>query len=312
MTDMITTAFELNAADAHKIQGSHWQPSGTPRGVIQVFHGLGEHHQRYERFARLATAQGISVVVHDHRGHGANTDELGYFADSDGWQLLSDDGLLVNNMIREIYDSQPIVLLGHSMGSYIAQYFSIAHSHRLASLILSASTWPTKTKLYPGLLIARAESWRVGRHGKSALLDKLGFGDFNKPFLPARTDLDWLSRDDAEVDVYIDDPLCGGPYSCGLWLDLMQGLLAIGSDKSITRIRSDLPILLTGGADDPVGGDKGITNLALHYAQTMHSRLTVNIYDGGRHEMFNETNRDEFSRDVLLWIDKQLPTVACS
>jgi len=303
MIDMKTTAFELAAADAHKIQGSHWHPAGEVRGVIQLFHGLGEHHQRYERFARLATAQGFAVVTHDHRGHGANTAELGYFAESDGWQLLCDDGLLVNDMIREEYDSLPIVLLGHSMGSYIAQYFAIVHSHRLAGLILSASTWPSKSKLYPGLLIAKVESWRIGQHGRSALLDKLGFGDFNKPFHPARTNLDWLSRDNAEVDAYVDDPLCGGPYTCGLWLDLMRGLLAIGSDKSISRIRSDLPILLTGGAADPVGGENGITKLAMHYAQTMHSRLMVKIYDGGRHEMFNESNRDEFSSDVLRWIE---------
>ena len=309
MVDMNSTAFKLTTPDEHTIHGTVWHSAGDVRGIIQIFHGLGEHHERYERFANLCTAQGYSVVAHDHRGHGKHTDELGYFAESGGWQLLCDDGLLVNDMIKERFDGRPVVLLGHSMGSYIAQYFSMFHDHRLSALILSASTWPARAKLIPGLCIAYAESWRMGLHGKSALLDKLGFGDFNKPFRPARTDLDWLSRDEAEVDAYVADPLCGGPYSCGLWLDLMKGLLRISADNDISRIRSDLPILLTGGSDDPVGGEKGITKLALHYAQTLHGRLSVKIYEGGRHEMFNESNRDAFSHDTLEWIDKQLPAV---
>ena len=310
MAEIRTEAFRVEAPDGHAVHGTQWRPDGAPRGIIQVFHGLGEHHKRYARFAEFAAARGVAVVAHDHRGHGDNTERLGDFADAGGWQLLVDDGLLVNDWIQAYYDDTPLVLLGHSMGSYIAQYFSMFHSNRLSGLILSASTWPQKMKIYPGLLIATIEKWRLSRRGKSALLHKLGFGDFNRSFKPARTELDWLSRDEAEVDKYIADPLCGGPYSCGLWLDLMKGLLSIASDNELSRIRSDLPILLTGGADDPVGGDKGITRLTLHYAQSMHNRLSVKIYPGGRHEMFNETNRDEFTNDVLNWVDERLPVVA--
>jgi alpha-beta hydrolase superfamily lysophospholipase len=134
------------------------------------------------------------------------------------------------------------------------------------------------------------------------MLDRLGFGNFNKPFQPARTELDWLSRDEAEVDKYIEDPLCGGPYTTGLWLDLMAGLMEVGSDAALRRIDAALPILITGGEVDPVGGDKGMTKLLRHYAQTGHQRLRVKIYPDGRHEMLNETNRDEVTRDWLDWI----------
>jgi alpha-beta hydrolase superfamily lysophospholipase len=147
---------------------------------------------------------------------------------------------------------------------------------------------------------------RHGIRGKSEFLHKLGFGAFNKSFEPSRTELDWLSRDTAEVDAYVSDPLCGGPYSCGLWLDLMGGLKAIASDHALRQIRDDLPILFTGGADDPVGGQKGITDLVMHYARSGHSSLSTKIYPDGRHEMFNETNRDEFTADVLTWIEAQL------
>lgn len=307
---MQTEKFELQAQDLHQICGTLWLPDGGINGVIQTFHGLGEHHLRYERFAGLATARGLAIIAHDHRGHGPQADILGHFADRDGWQRLTDDGLLVNDMIGDRYPGFPVILLGHSMGSYIAQYFSMQHDYRLTALVLSASTWPMKAKLLPGQILAHIESWRLGVRGRSALLDKLGFGDFNKRFAPARTDLDWLSRDAAEVDAYIDDPLCGGPYSCGLWIDLLGGLKAIASHESLRRIRAQLPILLTGGADDPVGGQQGITDLAMHYARSGHSSVTTKIYPEGRHEMFNELNRDEFSADLLDWIEQQLPAVA--
>ncbi|MCH9693503.1 MAG: alpha/beta hydrolase [Gammaproteobacteria bacterium] len=306
----MTEKFQLPAPDGHVIHGTVWQPATTARGVLQVFHGLGEHHLRYERFAALAASRGLAVVAHDHRGHGEKAQQLGHFADTDGWRKLSDDGLLVNDFIQGRFADLPLVLIGHSMGSYIAQYFAMQHANRFSALVLSASTWPNKGLLFVGRLLARILSWRLGVRGNSPLLHKMGFGDFNKPFEPARTELDWLSRDESEVDKYIDDPLCGGPYSCGLWLDLMGGLQTIASDNALHFVPAELPILFTGGSLDPVGGDKGIASLAMHYAQTGHSRITVKVYDGGRHEMLNETNRDEFSRDLLDWIEARFSPLA--
>jgi alpha-beta hydrolase superfamily lysophospholipase len=309
MTEMDTDEIEIAAEAGHSIYATVWSPQGKPSRVIQIFHGLGEHRARYARFAACAVARGIAVIAHDHRGHGLEADEPGFFADHNGWQKLSDDGLRAHEHIGERFPETPIALLGHSMGSYVAQYFAMQYSERIQALILSASTWPDKAKIFPGRLIAKVESWRLSRHGKSTLLDKLGFGDFNRRFEPARTELDWLSRDTAEVDAYIKDPLCGGPYSCGLWLDILGGLLSISSDKSLADISADLPILLTGGANDPVGGEVGIAKLAAHYRGAGHDNLNVKIYPEGRHEMFNETNRDEFTSDLLDWIAQQLADV---
>lgn len=310
MTNMTAEAFQIETPDEHRIHGTIWLPSGNVRGVVQLFHGLGEHHARYERFAESATARGLVLVAHDHRGHGAHSTHLGHFSDRNGWQHLIDDGLRVNDMIRERFDKPPVVLVGHSMGSYVAEHFAMFHYDRIGAMVLSASTWPSRIQVFFGQLLARIEALRLGRRGNSALLDKLGFGSFNRRFAPVRTPLDWLTRDPDEVDIYIADPLCGGPYSCGLWIDVMGGLMTLASDNELSRIRSDLPILLTAGSDDPVGGEKGIEKLALHYAQSMHERLTVKLYPGGRHEMFNETNRDEFTNDLLNWIDARLPAIA--
>ena len=293
----------LAADDGHKIHTQLWQPHGVPIAIVQVVHGLGEHADRYARFAAAAVERGYAVCAHDHRGHGRHAEHPGYFAVSKGWDRVVNDVDVVNEFVRQTLPGIPVVLLGHSMGSYIAQNFAMYHSARLAGMILSASTWPSKLKLLPAFIIAHIEAWRVGTSANSRLLHKLGFSDFNKPFSPARTDLDWLTRDEDEVDKYIADPLCGGPYTCGLWRDLFGGLLRIYSDNSLRRISSELPILITGGELDAVGGDKGMGRLATRYAQTLHSRLKVRIYPEGRHEMLNEINRDEVTRDWLDWID---------
>ena len=292
----------LRAADGHDIPLQIWRPDKAPTCVLQIVHGLGEHADRYQRFAAAATTQDMVVYCHDHRGHGKHADQRGYFAAKDGWSTVVADVYTVFREIRVQQPDLPIVLLGHSMGSYIAQSFLMRHTPDVAGLILSASTWQSRIKLAFGALLARAESWRLDKHRHSALLDSLGFGSFNKPFQPARTAHDWLSRDEAEVDKYIADPLCGGPYTTGLWLDLTKGLGEVASDTALRRIDAAMPILITGGEVDPVGGDKGMTKLLQHYAQTGHQRLRVKIYPGGRHEMLNETNRDEVTRDWLEWI----------
>jgi alpha-beta hydrolase superfamily lysophospholipase len=292
----------LVAADGHDIHTQLWAPEGQPGCVIQILHGLGEHSDRYARFAAKAVERGFAVCVHDHRGHGKHSDDLGHFAGASGWLQLVTDSEMVNDYVRQKYSGTPVVLLGHSMGSYVAQTFAMRCGSKLSGLILSASTWPSRLQLVPARLLARFEALRLGARGKSGLLDKLGFGNFNKPFESARTELDWLSRDEAEVDKYVSDPLCGGPYSCGLWLGLLSGLFDVASDTAISRVPSDLPILISGGEADPVGGDSGMTRLAMHYAQTSHQRLKVKIYAGGRHEMLNETNRDEVTSDWLDWV----------
>jgi alpha-beta hydrolase superfamily lysophospholipase len=292
----------LSAKGGHEIGLRIWRPENEVAGVVQLLHGLGEHIDRYERFARAATRRGIIVCAHNHRGHGGPDPEPVFFAERDGWNLVIDDAHIVHEHVREQFPNQRIVLLGHSMGSFIAQSFAMHYGARLSGLLLSGSTWPSRLQAIPGMLLARLESLRIGRRGTSALLDKLGFGNFNKCFKPPRTELDWLSRDEHEVDAYVADPLCGGPYTCGLWIDLLGGLFSIGSDHALGRVPADLPILITGGTDDPVGGERGMTKLAMHYAQSGHSRMSLKLYAGGRHEMLNETNRDEVTSDWLDWI----------
>jgi alpha-beta hydrolase superfamily lysophospholipase len=293
----------LTADDGHVINVRAWTPDGDTVGTIQLLHGLGEHIMRYDRFAKSAVARGYAVCGHDHRGHGVADGLRGHFADENGWQSVVEDVRVVNDHIRRNGGRRPLFLVAHSMGSFIGQTFAMQYGARLTGLLLSGSSWPQRGELLPGKWLARLESWRLGKRGRSALINSLGFDSFNRRFRPNRTEMDWLSRDEAEVDRYIADSLCGGLFTCGLWLDFLGGMIELGADHSLARIPEDLPILITGGSADPVGGDKGLTRLAAHYRKTAHRHVDTKIYPDGRHEMLNEINRDEVAADWLEWLD---------
>ena len=167
--------FALRAADGHDIQVQVWRPIETATQVIQILHGLGEHAERYSRFANAATARGCIVYCHDHRGHGKHTDQAGYFGSDDGWNRVIADADTVRQEIRNRHADLPVALIGHSMGSYIAQSYLIKHCPTLSSLILSASTWPSRPLLLLASALAKVEGWRLGAHRNSALLQRLGF-----------------------------------------------------------------------------------------------------------------------------------------
>ena len=298
---------ELQTDDGHVISIRHWLPETdeAPRAVIQIFHGLGEHAARYERFAKVCNNSGFAVVAHDHRGHGAAADLAGHYADHAGWEKVIADALLVNGRARKHFPGAPIVLLGHSMGSYIAQSFVMRHPAAVSMLILSASTFANRFELRAANTLSSILAL-FGGQTKSAFLNNTGFSAFNKAFEPARTELDWLSRDEAEVDRYLADPLCGGLFTNQLWRDLTGGLLEITSANAVAAIPREMPILIMGGQDDPVGGEKGLTKLSDVYRQTEHADITLQIYAGGRHEMLNETNRDAVTADIISWIESRL------
>jgi alpha-beta hydrolase superfamily lysophospholipase len=300
-------AFTLMAADGAALFVNAWRPEAAPRGVVQVVHGLAEHGGRYARLAAALTAAGYAVYAGDLRGHGRTArtpDELGVFAARGGWEKCLDDLWRLNRRIAAEHAGLPIVLLGHSMGSFMAQHFISAHGELLAGAVLSGSGGKPSPLAVAGRLVARIERLRLGRHGRSALLHAFSFGAFNKAFAPARTAFDWLSRDTAEVDKYIADPLCGFRASVQLWIDMLDALGDITSTERQARIPKRLPIYVIAGGRDPVGGNTmSVAQLLADYRRADLERVAHRFYADARHELFNETNRDEVTRDLIAWLD---------
>jgi alpha-beta hydrolase superfamily lysophospholipase len=295
--------FAFEAQDGVRLRGRRWLPDGPPRAIVQIVHGLAEHCARYARLAGALNGAGYAAYAFDLRGHGPScpTGDLGHFADRHGWAKAVSDLWTFNRLIAAEQPGVPIVMLGHSLGSFLGRSFVKEHSDALAGAALSGSNGKPPPIAALGRLIARAERLRLGSRGKSALLNQMMFGDFNKPFKPARTAVDWLSRDPAEVDAYVADPLCGFPFSTQLAIDLLDALPGLSNPASLAPARKDLPIYVFSGGADPVGAN--IEGLIGAMKAAGFSRLTTRIYPRARHETLNETNRDEVMRDLIAWLD---------
>ncbi len=308
---MQTSAFRLAADDGVELHVYRWKPdAGASKAVVQIAHGMAEHAGRYARTAEQLTAAGYTVYADDHRGHGRTAlapGDLGYLADHDGFARVSEDLYRLNRRITEDHPDLPLYLLGHSMGSLVTQRYLFTHGESIAGAILSGTGGGTAAAARAGLVIAKVERLRLGPRGRSALLQKLSFGSYNKRFQPARTAFDWLSRDAAEVDKYIADPLCGFDFTVQGWIDVLEGVVEIERAENIARVPFALPIYLFSGALDPVGRETvGVKWWIDAYARAGVKDVSQRFYPGGRHEMLNEENRDEVHRDLIAWLDAAL------
>ena len=305
---MIHDTFWLTANDHSQLFVNQWLPEGTLKALILVSHGMAEHSARYARLAEQLCNQGYGVYALDQRGHGqtAANGVLGHYADADGWCKVVGDLASLNQHIGQQHPGVPIVLLGHSMGSYIAQAYLLHHSASLHGAVLSGSNFQPVALYRAARLIARFERWRQGPTGRSALLEWLSFGSFNKAFKPNRTAFDWLSRDPDEVDKYARDPLCGFRCSNQLWIDMLGGLQQISKASNLAQVDPGLPLLVIGGECDPVSEGKRLNSLAEALRDAGCQHLQLAVYPQARHEVFNETNRDAVTADVLAWLDQAL------
>ncbi|HEY2095808.1 MAG TPA: alpha/beta hydrolase [Pseudonocardia sp.] len=283
------TTLSYPSAGGVTITAYRWDPTGSPAGVVQLTHGMGEHVRRYGELAAVLNARGLVVYGQDHRGHGATAgspENYGVLG-PDGWtELVADIGRLTD-VIRADHPDLPLVLLGHSMGSFAVQQYLVDNSDRVSAAVLSGTA--AIDLLEPAL----------------NLDEPMDLAVFNAAFAPARTDYDWLSRDDAQVDAYVADPRCGfgvdGPSGKAMFV----GARRPADPAELAKVRSDLPLYIAVGDADPVNGGLALLNpLVERYQAAGLADITVHIYPGARHEIFNETNRDEVNSDLVGWISK--------
>ncbi|MCY6369973.1 alpha/beta hydrolase [Clostridium ganghwense] len=308
---MIKESFNFKDKDGLEIFVYKWSPDKNikAKAVLQIAHGMAETAVRYERLAENFTKQGYIIYANDHRGHGKTANEIEKLGDlgEDGFNAMVENMYQLTKIIKEENDKLPIFLLGHSMGSFLTQRYICLYGKELKGVIFSGSNGSQGIMADIGRFIAKREIRRIGRSAKSERLDKLSFGGYNKSFKPNRTKFDWLSRDEKEVDKYIEDPFCGTIFTAGFFYDLLGGLRLIADKREISKVPKDLPIYIFSGDKDPVGKNgKGVLKLVKSYKNQGIKDLTYKLYKDGRHEMLNELNRDEVINELLLWLEDHL------
>ncbi len=303
----------MDAADGTPVALYRWLPGeGQVRGVVHIAHGAAEHARRYDRLARVLNGAGFAVYADDHRGHGATAgslDRAGVGGDG-AWDGMVTDAIELTALAAAAHPGVPVVLVGHSMGSFVAQEVVLRGAPGLAAVALSGSSGTSAlaaADMRQRLVDAVAAE---GRDVASAQFDQV-FAGHNQPFVDSAPDggptgFEWLSRDHDEVRLYVDDPWCGFPLSNGFVLDMSVGRGQLWDSGRATAVPADLPILILSGDQDPVGrfGD-GVRELTARYRDAGLD-VTEVLYPGARHEVFNETNRDEVHHDLLTWLDRVL------
>lgn len=290
----------------HQCFAREWIPLGQPRAILQIVHGIAEHIGRYDHVARYLAGQGILVCGEDHLGHGktAREGEFGYFAPKNGWSLVTDDVLALRTLQGEKHPGVPYFLLGHSMGSFLVRTFLCRYPGQVDGAILSGTGQEppplvTFGKLFSSLLCAIE-----GDKKRNPIIDQFSLGAYNDKFKPTRTRADWISRDEQAVDAYLADPLCSFKPTNALFRDMMGGLQYIASPSALSRMNPKTPVYIFSGDRDPVGAmGKGVETVHNFFCSHEVTDLTLKLYPGGRHEMFNELNRQEVFEDLLHWLE---------
>lgn len=300
------TPLTVRAPDGHVIRTRAWRPEGPVTGVVVIVHGVAEHGGRYGRVARALTGAGFAVLAPDHRGHGPSCppEDLGFFAERDGWDRVIGDIATVLAAARREHPDLPVVLLGHSMGSLIARCLVARHPGGVDALVLTGTVGDQGVVGSLGGKLAGLLRRCLGPRARSRLLNALAFGGNNRAFRPARTDFDWLSRDVDEVDAYIADPCCGFVPTVSLFEDLVRGATEANRVGTLARMDPWLPVLIASGTADPLAPK--VPDVAGRMRRAGTREVTLRLYPEARHELFNETNREEVLADLLDWLEVAL------
>lgn len=292
----------IEASDGHLLFTRLLKREGTSKGHIHLLHGMAEHSGRYMDFAQALVADGYTVSMHDHRGHGrtaeANNAPFGFFAKRDGFSQVVAD---VETVVTAFIGDAPFILFGHSMGSFLARRYAQLYPARLQRLMI-CGTGAMSALHAAGQVVARLLAQKDGDTAPSPLLNNLTFSSFNQQFAPNRTDFDWLAQNDEAVDQFIADPYCGFISTTRFYADLSDGLLLLSRIKEVQKT-PNIPILLLSGDQDPVGQNgTGVFLVAEQLVKAGKDNVQVYLVDNMRHEILNEKNRAHTIAHIKRWL----------
>ena len=294
----------------NKIHARMCVPDAEPRAIVQIIHGIAEYIGRYDEFMSFLADNGIIAVGTDHLGHGKSIEseeQTGFFAYDNGWDYVVRDEEVLRLAMHENYPELPIIVFGHSMGSFMARTLLIRYPDAFNAAIISGTGNQGAALVNGGLIMGNLVTGLNGAHHYSKFLNNLAFGSYNKIYDNPKTEYDWLSRDEANVQKYIDDPLCGFIPSCSLFRDMMTGVKFITNKKNLTAMNKDMPVYFMSGDMDPVGEcGKGVQKAYNNFLEAGMKDVSIKLYPGGRHEMLNEINKDEVYTDILAWLDSKI------
>ena len=301
---------EMRMSDGNVNTVYVWQAKET-RCCLVLSHGMCEWALRYEPLAIFLAEAGVTTVAEDHRGHGktalaaqkAGTGELSFLADKDGFNRVVQDVCELIAYTKTRFSGKPVFLFGHSFGSLVAQSVIETHGDMVDKAVLCGTIGPRRALIAAANVVGSLVKALEGAHRKSALLYFLTFGFNNAHIKGAKTPFDWLSRDEAAARAYADDLLCGVQPTNGFLCDIYCGLRQIHRRAAIASIPKSLPVLIIAGTDDPIGSrGKTVRRLLAEYQRAGMTRVTMKLYEGARHELLNETNRDEVMADVRSFL----------
>lgn len=286
-------------------------PDSKIRAILQISHGMVEFIDRYDDFAAFLNQHGILVAGNDHLGHGASInskDDYGYFAEPDGNAAVLNDLHQLTQLIKQRYPDLPYFLLGHSMGSFYARQYLCEFSNELDGAIIMGTGGQPHLLVRMGRLLTSLLIAVKGPRYRSRLVDQMAFGGYNKRFEPARTDKDWLSKDEQMVDAYLADERCGFIFTLNAYHSMFSGIDRLYDKQFLQHMRKDLPVLFVSGEDDPVGDFvQGVRRVVKSFEEAGMQQLQLKLYPQDRHEILNETDRLDVYRDIWQWLEQQLP-----
>lgn len=293
-----------------KIHAVRYIPEGDIKAILQITHGMVEYIERYEAFAQFLASKGFLVTGHDHLGHGKSIhskNDLGYFADEDGNRAVLYDIYQLTQITKEAYPNLPYFLMGHSMGSFYARQYLCEFGQELTGAIVMGTGCQPKALIQFGRLLIRIIALFKGWHYRCHLVDNMAFGSYNKAFEPARTTKDWLSKDSEMVDRYVADKLCGFTFTLNAYYNMFTGIHRLYDKKLLTNMPKELPIFFVAGDKDPVGDfGKGVKKVVSTFKELGMKEVQLKLYADDRHEILNETDRDQVFTDLYRWLHSHI------
>ncbi len=291
-----------------RIHAIEWAPETEVKAVLQISHGMVEYIDRYDEFAHFLSQRGYYVVGQDHLGHGEsvhNDSCHGYFHETHGNEYVIGDIHKLRKITSKKYPDVPYFMLGHSMGSFLTRQYITIYGDGLSGVIIMGTGNQPLPLIRLGKILCRIIAGLKGWTYRSSFINNMAFGSYNKRFQPARTKMDWLSKNEDNIDSYLKDPWCTFLFTVNAYYHMFRGIEQLSLRKNFDRIPRNLPVFFVAGKDDPVGNfGKGVTTVWRKYKKSGFKDVSLKLYENGRHEILNETDRHIVFRDIYLWLKK--------